>query len=322
MAEHLLIQLALLAVGLYLLWGGAELLVKYSVQVASSFGISPLIIGLTVVSIGTSLPELFVSTVAAIENEIGISIGNILGSNIANLGLILGLGALIYPLPVQKTWLRREVPFMILVTLVFVGCAITGFQIGWAEGVLLLLLFALFVSYILRYSLREMAEFEELQKAHSDAKSQSPRVVHWLLIAVGIAILVGGSKLTVFAAVRLAEKLDVNNTIIGLTLIALGTSLPELATTLVSAAKKEVDLAIGNIIGSNIFNLVLVGGITAFIRPVEVDHTMLFLEIPILVFITLIVWPIMRTDWRIIRGEGFSLLLVYILFITFSAGIL
>lgn len=210
---------------------------------------------------------------------------------------------------------------MILVTLVFVGCAITGFQIGWAEGVLLLLLFALFVSYILRYSLREMAEFEELQKAHSDAKSQSPRVIHWLLIAVGIAILVGGSKLTVFAAVRLAEKLDVNNTIIGLTLIALGTSLPELATTLVSAAK-EVDLAIGNIIGSNIFNLVLVGGITAFIRPVEVDHTMLFLEIPILVFITLIVWPIMRTDWRIIRGEGFSLLLVYILFITFSAGIL
>ena len=321
MAEHLLIQLALLAVGLYLLWGGAELLVKYSVQVASSFGISPLIIGLTVVSIGTSLPELFVSTVAAIENEIGISIGNILGSNIANLGLILGLGALIYPLPVQKTWLRREVPFMILVTLVFVGCAITGFQIGWAEGVLLLL-FALFVGYILRYSLREMAEFEELQKAHSNAKSQSPRVIHWLLIAVGIAILVGGSKLTVFAAVRLAEKLDVNNTIIGLTLIALGTSLPELATTLVSAAKKEVDLAIGNIIRSNIFNLVLVGGITAFIRPVEVDHTMLFLEIPILVFITLIVWPIMRTDWRIIRGEGFSLLLVYILFITFSAGIL
>lgn len=319
-------QFVMLIAGLTMLWGGAELLVRHASLLAQSRGISPLIIGLTVVAVGTSLPELLVSAVAAIEGNIGIALGNIIGSNISNIGLILGIGALMIPLQVKSTWLTREVPFMIAVTLIFIFSAYTGDAIYWFEGLLLLILMSLFVLYIARFTLREMDEFKALQNQSAveqpPAESRTRSRRHIIMALLGIAILLGGSKLTVTSGIALAGILGVSESIIGLTLIALGTSLPELATTIVSALRKEIDLAVGNVIGSNIFNLALVGGITALIRPISLsaETRMFSLEFPLLIFISLLLWPIMRTHLLIKRNEGAVLIAIYGMFIYFTVS--
>lgn len=320
MTGDVLLQLGILTLGLVLLWGGAELLVRFSVHAAASLGISPMIIGLTVVSVGTSLPELFVSSTAAFQDESGIAIGNILGSNIANLGLILGIAALIRAMPVRRSWVTREVPFMMIVTLLFAAFALTGLQVDRIEGVVLLVIFAAFLVYLVRHSLREMAEFREVQELAQAAPPRGRMPFYLLMIVLGIAILSVGANQTVTAAVRLAAMLNVTNTVVGLTVIALGTSLPELATTIISAVRREEELAIGNIVGSNIANLALIGGVTALVRPMTMSEAILFPEMAMVVFITLLAWPFMRTDWRLIRGEGLALLAVYLLFIFLSAS--
>lgn len=312
-------DIVLLVLGLIMLWGGAEMLVKYASLLARMLGVSPVVLGLTVVSLGTSIPELVVSSIAAIKGDIGISIGNIIGSNIANLGLILGVGALITPLDIKTSWVRREVPFMILVTLVFMLCAYTDLEISAAEGLILLAFLSVFLIYVARFTLKEMEEFKELQEDNGHVEKLSPRTVakYLLLSLIGIAILIFGSNLAVDSGTHLAEVLGVSDTIIGLTLIAFGTSLPELATTVVSAKRKALDLAVGNVIGSNIFNLALIGGVTPLIRPIPIgeEAKLLSIEFPMLIFISLLIWPIMRIRFDIQRYEGILLLVVYCVFL-------
>ncbi len=318
----MILEFTLLVIGLTCLWGGAELLVKNATLFSRSLGISPIIVGLTVISVGTSAPELVVSIIAAVQDNIGISIGNIVGSNIANIALILGVGALITPLAVRQSWLRIEVPFMMLVTLIFVFMGITGQVIIRFEALTLLLLLAFFLAYVAKSTLREMSEFQELQDSGNGDESTKAtlgqQILYFIYSALGIGILITGSKLAVDSGTELAEIWGVSHSIIGLTLIALGTSLPELATTVVSAYRKEIDLAIGNVIGSNIFNLLLIGGVTPLIRPITVDSHLIRLEFPILIVLSLLIWPMMRWRWDVRRTEGVVLLTSYFLFIYFT----
>lgn len=313
-------DILLLVVGLTFLWFGAELLVKYASRLAHLSGVSPLVVGLTVVSLGTSLPELVVSLVAAIRGDMGISIGNIIGSNIANTGLILGVGAVIVPLGIRRSWIRREVPYMLLVTGIFYFFTWTGQAITRPEGLVLLMLLFGFLGYVGRDTLQDMEEFRELQEQAAEEPATATlrqKLIYLSLAGVGIVVLLGGSHMAVDNGTRLAERLGVSQSIIGLTLIALGTSLPELATTIVSATRNAVDLAVGNIIGSNIFNLALIGGVTSVIReiPVHQEAKLLAVEMPLLCVLSLLLLPMMRIGYRIRRREGVVLLLIYATFL-------
>ncbi len=310
----MLIDLISLIIGLALLWSGAELLIRFSAVLARSMGVSPIIIGLTIVSLGTSLPEFVVSLIAALQNTMGISIGNIIGSNIANLGLILGIGALISLLNVQKNWVYREVPFMLFATFIFMSFARSHFLISRIEGFILLLILALYLGYLSKTTLSQMKTFEEnsFNGAQISLKKKS---LYLLLSMVGIALLIGSSKIIVNSGIAIASYLGVSDTVIGLTLIAVGTSLPELATTIVGLIKKETDIVVGNIIGSNIFNLLFIGGTVSLIRPIEISPYLFDREFLFLLGISVLIWPIMRIRWNIQKLEGLILLIIYILFI-------
>jgi cation:H+ antiporter len=312
----MLIQYLILIIGLGLLWGGAELLIRYSSILARSLGVSPMIIGLTIVSIGTSLPEFVVSLVAAVQNTMGISLGNIIGSNIANIGLILGIGAVLSTLPVKKEWVSKEVPIMLFFTVIFIIFARTGYDLSRIEGAVLLIFLIAFLAYLSHTSFIQM---QEHSLSNSAQKLQSKQKLQYILLSgAGIVLLIIGSKLTVNSGTIIAENLGVSDTVIGLTLIAVGTSLPELATTIVGIIKKETDIVVGNVIGSNIFNLLFIGGAVSLIRPIRVPHQMFHVDFIFLLGISLIVWPIMRFRWSIGKIEGFILLLLYALFITLT----
>ncbi len=313
----MLLQFILLLMGVALLWLGAELLVRNSSAFATSLGISPVIVGLTVVSIGTSLPELVVSLIAAIQDSMGISIGNIIGSNIANIGLILGIGAIITPLKVKRSWVHKEVPAMIGFTVLFTIFSYSGFQIGRLEGIVLVLLLLGFLSYLSRTSLNQMQEFKELKLAGEGATEEklSRRLLYLFFSAVGAAILITGSKITVDSGQTLARHFGVSDEVVGLTLIALGTSLPELATTIVGVLRKETDIVVGNVVGSNIFNLLMIGGVVSIIRPIPISHFLFTREFPFLLGFSLLVWPIMRIRWNVHRYEGILLFVLYLVFI-------
>lgn len=310
----MLIQFLLLILGLSLLWGGAELLIRYSSSLARALGVSPIIIGLTVVSIGTSLPEFVVSLIAAIQNTMGISVGNIVGSNIANICLILGIGAFITNLQVKKGWVYKEVPFMIASTLLFLLFTRTGYVITRWEGIFLLVLLLGFLSYLSRTSVIQMQDFSA-SKQESQSEKLSQKLIYLLLASVGIIILVAGSKLTVDSGTEIARAFGVSDIVIGLTLIAVGTSLPELATTIVGALNSETDIVVGNVIGSNIFNLLFIGGTVAILKPLEIPPDFFGLEFIFLLGSSLLIWPIMRLKWNVQKFEGIVLLILYFIFV-------
>lgn len=319
----MLLQFFILIIGLGLLWFGAELLIRFSSKLARALGVSPIIVGLTVISIGTSLPEFVVSLIAAMQNTMGISIGNIIGSNIANIGLILGTGAVMTTLKVQKSWVRREVPIMIGATLLFSLFSWNGGKIGRLEGFILFTLLVLFLYYLSRTSASQMREFKAEQLLPGSTHiplTTGQKILYLLYSLIGIALLIGGSKLTVTSGAKIAEALGVSDTVVGLTLIALGTSLPELATTIVGILHKETDLVVGNVIGSNIFNLLFIGGVVPMIRPIPIASNLFFVEFPFLIGLSLLIWVFMRNRWNVSRWEGIVLLVLYFTFIglTFS----
>ena len=308
------LQFVLLSLGLILLWAGAELLIRNSSALARTFGVSPMIIGLTIVSIGTSLPEFVVSLMAALQNTMGMSIGNIVGSNIANICLILGIGAFLTNLQVRKGWVYKEVPFMIIATLVFLFFAHTQYIIDRWEGLLLLFLLLLFLIYLSRASVLQMQDFSD-KKQNIGKIRTSRKSIYLLLTLIGMGILITGSKITISSGMVLARTFGVSDIVIGLTLIALGTSLPELATTIIGAIRKETDIVVGNIIGSNIFNLLFIGGTIATIKPFQIPSDFFGFEIIFLLGASLLIWPFMRFQWNVHRIEGAVLLIIYFLFI-------
>lgn len=298
----MLITLSIIG-GFIILTLGAEALVRGASSIALRLGITPLIIGLTIVAFGTSAPELAVSVKSALAGNSGIALGNVIGSNIANIGLILAITALIRPIQVQSQVVKRDIPLMILASMLFWALLLDG-ELSLIDGVILLsLLFGyLAFSYI---SSKNGNEEEEIE-----AGPNNP-LLSALFILVGIGMLVGGGILFVNGAVDLAKTFGISEVIIGLTIVAIGTSMPELVTSVLAALKGQSDIAIGNVVGSNIFNILGILGITAIVQPVSSLGFQPFDFIVMLVFAIMIL-PFAWTGFRIGRREGSVLLLCYL----------
>jgi cation:H+ antiporter len=310
-------DVAMLALGCVALYFGAEWLVRGAARLAFALGVRPLVIGLTVVGFGTSMPEAVVSALASGRGQPDVALGNVLGSNIANSGLILATAALIAPMKTNLALLKREGPIMLAVTLLALALAWTGAIARW-EGILMLAGLAAFVWLSLRWSREEApaveAEFEKFEaERHLTAKRVRARQFVW--IAAGLVTLVIGGHVLVTGAVGLARRFGIAEIIIATTLVAVGTSLPELATSIVAALRRETDISVGNIVGSNIFNLLGVLGLASVIRPVPIATAVREFEFLWMVGFAAATALVLRTGHRITRAEGGLLLAAYVVFV-------
>jgi cation:H+ antiporter len=314
-----LISSLLLIGGILLLWFGAEVLIRGASVLGTRIGISPIVVGLTVVSVGTSLPELAVCIIAVLQGSADLAVGNVMGSNLANIGLVLGIAAVIRPMEVRRLVVRREVPWMILVTLL-VFPVIWDLELGRLEGTFLSLVLVLYLIRLLPAARKEEAEilaeeFKDLPVVEAPDRPRPMRriVVPLLMVMVGSVILVVAARFIVMGATQVAQSLGVSELLIGLSVLAVGTSLPELATTAVAAVRREADLAVGNIVGSNIFNLTLVLGGTALVRPLDVPARVLSVEYPAVLVLSLILLPLASGRRNLGRREGILFLTLYAL---------
>ena len=294
-----------LAAGILLLYCGAELLVKGGVAVAVRLGIPPLIVGLTLVSFATSAPELVVSIQAALEGNGAISVGNVVGSNICNLGLILGLSSVIAPLEVSRRLRIVDAPQMIALTALFAGIGFFAHRFDRLAGVLFLALLAL----SLRANIRSARRNGEAPPPEVCSGARSlPAAL--LMTAGGVAALTGGAHLLVEGATALGKLAGISDAVIGLTIVAVGTSLPELATSVIAAIRREQEIALGNIVGSNILNILVIMGISPLIRPVSATG-ITGVDWAVLLGTALLLYPMMLPK-RIPRAGGLLFLLVFI----------
>lgn len=308
-------NIGVFGVGLVILCIGAEVFLRGATGIARRFGISTFVIGLTIVGFGTSAPELAVNLSAALGGTTDVAIGNAVGSNISNIGLILGLSALVRPLNVQMQLLRFEVPIMIGTAFLLALLAYDG-RLDWIDGGMMLALFLGVAYLIFRRARRESPAVKE-EISHQAGKEMPLR---WplLYLAIGLAGLVGGAELMVRAAVELARAWGISELVIGLTIVAVGTSLPELASSMVAAYRGDADIAVGNVIGSNIFNILLILGTTSVAAPLPVSWKLFWIDLPIMIGFSLLLIPIMIRDLRITRSEGLVLLLAYIGFLVYQ----
>lgn len=302
---NFVLQIVFLALGFFLLVKGADWFVDGASGLARKLGIPQLVIGLTIVAMGTSLPEAAVSISAALRGNAEITIGNIVGSNILNILIILGVTALIATLKVADSTVRYEIPFMIVVTFVLLWLGYTGGQVTWLEGVILWVLFLLYLRYLYMMAKKGKEEERKVEQL-STAKIIG-------LILAGVVMIVAGSNFAVEGASNLAKALGISQRFIGLTIVALGTSLPELVTSVSAARKHNADIAIGNIVGSNIFNILFIVGTTALITPVTfasgfVVDTLIAAAVGILLFVC-----VARTK-ELRKKAGIVMLLAYILY--------
>ena len=307
-------DVALLTLGVGILYYGAEWLVRGSARLSATLGVSPIVIGLSVVSFGTSAPELVVSTVAALGGNANLALGNVMGSNLANIGLILGLTSVIRPLEVHARVVWREAPIMVLVTCSLVVLAWDG-MLTRGDGVILLVALVAYLVFVFRTAGDEapevLVEYEEFMEA-SDTGSPLVHPPDVLLILAGSGCLVLGGYCIVEGAVDVASSLGISQVVIGLTVVAVGTSLPELATSLVAAVRKEADIAVGNVIGSNIFNVAAVLGVTSSLQPIAIPEGLIQREMAAVVALSVLLLPVLRSGWRIRRWEGAVLLAAYV----------
>jgi cation:H+ antiporter len=309
-----LIAVAQLIGGFLLLVWGADRLVAGASATARNLGVSPMIIGLTVIGFGTSSPELVVSAVAAFRDNGGLAVGNALGSNIANMGLVLGITAVVYPLKVESRALKREFPMLMLIMLVCFFLALDQ-SYSRLEGTFLMAGLAGVLVWMVRLGGKRAESDPLAQEFEAEIPSDIPTrvAVFWLL--VGLVVLPVSSTFLVEGAVSIAKLLGVSETVIGLTIVAFGTSLPELATAVTSALRNEDDLAIGNIIGSNMFNLLGVLGIASFITPIDVEPVILFRDFTVMFLITGILFLMasgFHVTGRITRRSGVLLVGIYV----------
>jgi cation:H+ antiporter len=300
--------IAMIGAGFYLLTVAADWLVTGASSLAKRIGVSSLVIGLTVVAFGTSMPELVVSVDASLAGNPGIAVGNVVGSNIFNIALILGIAALIQPIACSKTVIRRDVPVMIAVAGLFWYLS-QDRLISRAESIGLFCLLVIYTIYSY-YKARKEPQPED----NADTQTETPTTLRAELglIVTGFIAMIAGSKLLLQGSVALAKAGGVSDEVIGLTLIAAGTSLPELATSVVAAMKGQSDIAVGNVVGSNIFNILGILGVAGVILPLKVSDHMAQLDCPLMFVISLGCLPIMRSDLKITRLEGIVLLAAYI----------
>jgi cation:H+ antiporter len=308
--------------GLALLIAGGDLLVRGAVKVAETLGVSPLVIGLTLVGFGTSTPELVTSVQAALAGSPGIAFGNIVGSNIANILLIVGVSTMLFPMAVSSSALRRDAMVMLGVTILF---AVLSFLVpfGWVLG---LIFVAALGAYIYLAFRQERSATEHgavydkaaaLEGAHpavasgSGADAKSGLGIPLLLALGGLVLVVLGGRFLVSGAVAIAESFGIPETVIGLTIVAVGTSMPELVTSVMAALKRQGDVAFGNIVGSNIYNLLGIGGATALITPTQVPREIVTFDNLLMVAVSVVLVVFAATGLRIARGEGAVLLAGY-----------
>ncbi|MGF1657887.1 MAG: calcium/sodium antiporter [Rubrimonas sp.] len=306
----------LLAVGIAILVLGGEFLVRGAVSVAAGLGMSPLVIGIVVVGFGTSMPELVTSVEAALVGSPGVAVGNVVGSNICNILLILGLTALIKPVLTAKATLKRDGAVLAVATILCVITAMTG-MVERATGLIFAMLLGAYVLYACIGDRRQVAA--DAAEAEIDIDIEAAQATGLgraaLMIAAGLAMMIFGAQMLVDAAVTLAERLGVSDAIIGLTLVALGTSLPELVTSVVAAARGHNDVGFGNIVGSNIYNILGILGITAIIKPVEVPAEIMQVDIWVMTAATALLLGAAFTGWRVCRAEGGAMLAGYVAYI-------
>jgi len=313
--DAMLLPLALVEfiLGIIFLYKGSDILVDGTSKAAAQLGISSLIISVVLVGFGTSAPEFAISVGAAATNNPDISLGNILGSCIANILLVLGLAAVIRPIQVHQGIIKREAPIVLLATLILVGASFVGLldQYHLIGGILFIIFFALFLYYFVRCARQERIKGIIYEK--NDMKK------NLLFIILGIAGVVFGAWLLIQSAVSLATLFDIAPIFIGLTLVAVGTSLPELVVSVVASYKKESDIAVGNVLGSNVFNILLILGVAAVFLPLgamaELDLSL------ILVAVTLLIFPLIYTKKIISRWEGAFLLILYAIFILYISPV-
>ncbi len=310
-----------LVAGLVLLIAGAELLVRGAARLAAAFGISPLVIGLTVVAFGTSSPELAVSLQSAAAGQADIALGNVVGSNIFNILLILGISAAIIPLVVAQQLVRLDVPIMIGISVLVYLFGLNG-QIGRLEGALLFAGIVAYTLFLIRQSRKESKEIQdEYAQEYSDRQLHSARqyIVNAVFVVAGLALLILGARWLVDSAVSLAQALGLSELIIGLTIVAAGTSMPEVATSIVAAARGERDIAVGNVVGSNIFNILAVLGLTSLLAPngVSVPAPALAFDIPVMIAVAVACLPIFFTGFKVARWEGWLFLAYYAIYVLY-----
>lgn len=300
--------------GVGVLYFGAEWLVRGSARLASSLGVSPIVVGLTVVSMGTSAPELMISVVASLGGSPDLAIGNVMGSNLANVGLVLGISAVVRPLRVSARVVEREVPVMIVITALVLPLIWDGY-VGRLEGFFLFSMLVAYLGYVVRTSKAERTEAPDGYDDSTDmAVGLSPQAIarDIAFVILGVAGLVLGALAIRESALVLAQAMGISELVIGVSLVSIGTSLPELATCAVAAWREEADIAVGNILGSNVFNIAGVLGVTALVAPLEISPDVVRFEFPAVMFITVLLVPIVRTRLVIRRREGVVLLSAYL----------
>lgn len=304
-------QLLIFAVGLGLLYLGAEWLVRGAASLALRYGIRRIVVGITVVALGTSMPEFVVNFFAALDNEDSIALGNVVGSNICNIALILGSSALILPMIIRPATLRKEYPIMMAVMGLFYLVALDGTISQW-DGLILvggLVAFLIFLVIDCRRHAGQAAPDDITEIERTDL--QAPAWKKAVLVVGGVVLLAVGARLMVMAAVEFAEWLNISPVVIGLTIVAIGTSLPELAASVVSALKKDPDMSMGNVLGSNLLNVLFVVGLVAMIQPLTVDQEALSIHFPVMLAFGVLLLPLAWTSYRITRLEGGVLLAAF-----------
>jgi cation:H+ antiporter len=306
--EYLWLTLGLIALVL-----GGEFLVRGAVSIALKAKISPLVVGMTVVSFGTSAPELLVSLSAVLDGYPDVSVGAIVGSNISNIGLVLGITVLIFPIVVNRDSLRIDWPIMMLATFLFYFFAMNG-ELSWWEGVIFISILVLFTFWLVRRSRKEgvhLAAESEVEELNAG----NPIYKDVLFLLLGMVALYFGAEWLIESVVSIASSQGVSEKLISVTIVAFGTSLPELVTSAMAAFRKETDISIGNLIGSNIFNILAILGVTAIVHPLRISDSINQFDVYFLLGISLLLLPIMLFGKKIGRWEGVFLILFYIFYV-------
>ncbi len=308
----------LLLVGFVLLIKGADYFVEGASGIARLLRVPPILIGLTIVAFGTSSPEATVSIIAALEGSAGVAVGNVVGSNIFNITLVVGAAAFLYPLRVQSDSIKREIPFTLLASVVLLilmsDVALQGFggnMITRGDGLIFLLFFSIFMYYVIDNGLKS-------RKGVVD--NSAPMNIRWgkniFITLIGLAAIIVGGQFVVDNGTKIAYSLGMSETLVGLTIIAIGTSLPELVTSITAALKKQSEIAIGNIIGSNIFNILFVLGASSVISPLSVSGEVM-IDVVFMIILTIVLLVFARTGYKIGKIEGVVLTIAYIVYLVY-----
>ena len=304
MYQHII----LLIIGISILYFGGELFIRGSSRAAKLFGIRPLIVGVVIVAFATSAPEFFVSVFAVINKSRNLAVGNIIGSCICNIGMALGIAALIRPIKVDASILKRELPILLTATLaLFVICL--DFKITRVEAVLLILAFFIFIFYCIRSAKTDDGSYLDT------STSSISKLRSFIYLGLGLLGLVVGARFMVQSSISIAKIIGISELVIGLSVVAIGTSLPELAASAIASSKNQGDISIGNVIGSNLFNMLAIIGVVALIRPVIIDPKILMLSLPVLLIYTFVLLPIIKKGFKINRITGAFFVLSYFIYL-------